>query len=175
MRGHVRALVRRDMSRRGKRCHAIALHANCPHRPSQNEYRKRVFQSGMRPSSLPSSLRYGAASCFDAARSADLECADMSALWSDATCRVEESDVMPSHSTPNAPIVHPKMNSGKESSRAECARLRSRLHCVTPRRAASTRQGVRIWSARTRPRFGPTRHVASRKAMSCHRTPCQLP
>jgi hypothetical protein len=26
VRGHVRALVRRDMSRRGKRCHAIALH-----------------------------------------------------------------------------------------------------------------------------------------------------
>jgi hypothetical protein len=26
----------------------------------------------------------------------------------------KESDVMPSHSTPIAPIVHPKMNSGKE-------------------------------------------------------------
>ncbi len=43
---------------------------------------------------------------------------------------------------------------------------------------------MRLWSARTRPRFGPTRHVASRKAatccrtpkaMSCHRTPRQLP
>jgi hypothetical protein len=41
------------------------------------------------------------------------------------------------------PIVHPKMNTGKECSRAECARLRSRLHCVTTRRVASTRQGVR--------------------------------
>jgi hypothetical protein len=50
---------------------------------------------------------------------------------------------MPSHSTPIAPIVHLKMNSGKECSRAECARLRSRLHCVTTRRVASTRQGVR--------------------------------
>jgi hypothetical protein len=38
----------------------------------------------------------------------------MSALWSDATCRVEESDVMPSHSMPIAPIVHPKMKTGKE-------------------------------------------------------------
>ena len=27
------------------------------------------------------------------------------------------------------------------------------------------------WSARTRPCFGSTRHVASRKAVSCHRTP----
>jgi len=88
--------------------------AKCPNRPTQNEYRKRVFKSGMRPSSLPSSLCYDAASCFDAARSADLECADMSALWSDATCRVEESDVMPSHSMPIAPIVHPKMKTGKE-------------------------------------------------------------
>ena len=136
---------------------------------------KETFQCGMRPSSLPSSLRYAAASCFDAARRAALECADTSALWSDATCRVEESDVMPSHSTPIAPIVHRKMNTGKECSRAECARLRSRLHCVTARRVASTRQGVRIWSARTCPRFGPTRHVASRKAMSCHRTPRQMP
>jgi hypothetical protein len=41
------------------------------------------------------------------------------------------------------PIVHRKMNTGKESSRAECARLGSRLHCVTTRRVASTRQGVR--------------------------------
>ena len=41
-----------------------------------------------------------------------------------------------------------------------------------------------LWSARTCPRFGSTRHVASRKAatccrtpkaMSCHRTPRQLP
>jgi hypothetical protein len=47
--------------------------AKCPNRPSQNEYRKRVFKSGMRPSALPSSLRYDAASCFNAARSA--ECA----------------------------------------------------------------------------------------------------
>ena len=45
--------------------------------------------------------------------------------------------------TPNAPIVKPKMNTGKECSSAECARLRSRLHCVTTRRVASTRQGVR--------------------------------
>ena len=104
---------------------------------------KEPFRSGLRPSSLPSSLRYAAASCFHAARSADLECADTSALWSDATCRVEESDVLPSHSTPIAPIVHLKMNTGKECSRAECARLRSRLHCVTTRRVASTRQGVR--------------------------------
>ena len=35
------------------------------------------------------------------------------------------------------------MDTGKECSRAECARLRSRLHCVTTRRVASTRQGVR--------------------------------
>jgi hypothetical protein len=41
------------------------------------------------------------------------------------------------------PTIHPKLNTGKESSRAECARLRSRLHCVTTRRFASTRQGVR--------------------------------
>jgi len=40
-------------------------------------------------------------------------------------------------------IHHPKMKTGKESSRAECARLRSRHHCVTTRRVASTRQGVR--------------------------------
>ena len=40
--------------------------ANCPNRPSQTEYRKRVFKCGM----CPSSLRYDAASCFDAARSA---------------------------------------------------------------------------------------------------------
>jgi hypothetical protein len=39
-----------------------------PHRPSQNEYRKREFKSGMCPSSLLSSLRYDAASCFNAAR-----------------------------------------------------------------------------------------------------------
>src|SRR5208282_4243191 len=45
--------------------------------------------------------------------------------------------------TPIAPIVHPKINTGKESSRAECARHRSRLHCVTTRRVASTRLGVR--------------------------------
>ena len=61
----------------------------------------------------------------------------------------------------------------------KCAKSRPviapRLHCVTTRRVASTRQGVRLWSARTRPRFGPTRHVASRKAMLCHRTPRQLP
>jgi hypothetical protein len=54
---------------------------------------------------------------------------------------------------PNAPIVHTKMNIGKECSSAECARLRSRLHfrlrltsarqVVTTRRVASTRQGVR--------------------------------
>ena len=34
--------------------------------------------------------------------------------------------------------------------------------------------GIRIWSARTRPRFGSTSRpggIASRKAMSCHRTP----
>jgi hypothetical protein len=30
------------------------------------------------------------------------------------------------------------------------------------------------WSARTRPRFGSTRHVASRKAVSCHRTPWSI-
>jgi len=35
------------------------------------------------------------------------------------------------------------MNTGKECSSAECARLRSRLDCVTTRRVASTRQGVR--------------------------------
>jgi hypothetical protein len=40
-------------------------------------------------------------------------------------------------------IVHPKMKTGKECSSAECARLRSRLHCVTTRRVASTRHGVR--------------------------------
>ena len=45
--------------------------------------------------------------------------------------------------TPIAPNVHSKMNTGKECSSAECARLRSRLHCVTTRRVASTRQGVR--------------------------------
>jgi hypothetical protein len=39
----------------------------------ENEYRKREFQCGMRPSSLPSSLRYDAASGFDAARSAEWE------------------------------------------------------------------------------------------------------
>ena len=44
---------------------------------------------------------------------------------------------------PIAPNVHPKMNTGKECSSAECVRLRSRLHCVTARRVASTRQGVR--------------------------------
>ena len=79
------------------------------------------------------------------------------------------------------------MKTGKECSRAECARLRSRLHCVTTRRVASTRQGVRrappfdfrhrpascvrpaprcpcglpFWSARTRPRFGTGRRVAA--------------
>jgi hypothetical protein len=42
-----------------------------------------------------------------------------------------------------SPNVHRKMDSGKECSRAECARLRSRLHCVTTRRVASSRQGVR--------------------------------
>jgi hypothetical protein len=45
------------------------------------------------------------------------------------------------------PTIHPKLNTGKESSRAECARLRSRLHCVTTRRVASTRQGFE-WGAR---------------------------
>jgi len=49
----------------------------------------------------------------------------------------------PEIQTPIAPIVHPKMKTGKECSSAECARLRSRLHCVTTRRVASTRQGVR--------------------------------
>jgi len=110
----------------------------------------------MRPSSLPSSLRYDAASCFDAARSADLECADTSALWSDATCRVEESDVMPSHSTPNAPIVHPKMNSGKEPFKcgmgsAECGvrpnfdfRLRQ-ASCAEPARPVAPAEfGMRL-------------------------------
>jgi hypothetical protein len=46
-----------------------------------------------------------------------------------------------------SPLVHPKMNIGKESSRAECARLRSRHHCVTTWRVASTRQGFE-WGAR---------------------------
>ena len=41
---------------------------------------------------------------------------------------------------PNCPTQN---ENRKECSRAECARLRSRLHCVTARRVASTRQGVR--------------------------------
>jgi hypothetical protein len=43
-----------------------------------------------------------------------LECADASALWFAATYRVEASDVLPSHSTPIAPVVHPKLKTGKE-------------------------------------------------------------
>jgi len=46
-------------------------------------------------------------------------------------------------------------------------------------RAALSRQGgifsLRLWSARTRPRFGSPRPIASRRAMSCRRTPRQLP
>jgi hypothetical protein len=39
---------------------------------------------------------------------ADLECADMSALWSDATCRIKESGVKPPHSKTNNPRTrHP--------------------------------------------------------------------
>jgi hypothetical protein len=46
-----------------------------------------------------------------------------------------------------APIVHRKMKTGKECSSAECARHRSRHHCVTARRVASPRQGFE-WGAR---------------------------
>jgi hypothetical protein len=68
-----------------------------------------------------------------------------------------------------APIVHLKMKTGKEfPSVASDFRPRP-ASCVRP--APRCTCGLRLWSARTRPRFGPTRHVASRKAMSCHRTP----
>ena len=40
-----------------------------------------------------------------------------------------------------------------------------------PRPAPRCPCGMRLWSARTCPRFGPTRHVASRKAATCRRTP----
>jgi hypothetical protein len=64
-------------------------------------------------------------------------------------------------------------------------RVPIRLHLIFVfaklRRDESARQvapaefGMRIWSARTRPRFGSARHVASRKAISYHRTPRPLP
>jgi hypothetical protein len=51
--------------------------------------------------------------------------------------------VAPQRPNANSLGHHLKINTGKECSSAECARLRSRLHCVATRRVASTRQGVR--------------------------------
>src|SRR5208282_3852125 len=70
----------------------------------------------------------------------------------------------------NAPIVHPKMNSGKESVANAEFGVRSAEYATRPSRFPGV-FNLRIWSARTRPRFGSTRHVASRKAATCCRTP----
>ena len=212
-------------------CPSVVKNSNatCPNRPSQNEYRKRVFKCGMRPSSLPSSLRYDAASCFDAARSAGwlnnkatkeqsfavlvawfLGC---SKKFPSASIRFPSSPSIVRHvpkrqrtgalqdasrllgrsesppglglrwpSTAFPPIVHPKMNTGKECSRAECARLRSRLHCVTTRRVASTRQGVRSapqFDFRHRPAscaaFQSARGLAHSKTLRARRAGSKFP
>src|ERR1039458_4817135 len=74
-----------------------------------------------------------------------------------------------------APIVHSKMNTGKECSSAECARLRSRLHCVTTRQVASTRQGVPVLRSRAATEGGrraPQFDFRHRQA-SCA-SPCEI-
>jgi hypothetical protein len=49
----------------------FALNPSAPIVHPKMKTGKEPFKCGMRPSSLPSSLRYDAASCFDAARSAE--------------------------------------------------------------------------------------------------------
>ena len=61
----------------------------------------------------------------------------------------------------------------EKSSRPPASDFRHRqASCAEPAQpVAPAAFGMRLWSARTCPRFGSPRHVASRKAMSCHRTP----
>jgi hypothetical protein len=82
VRGHVRALERRDMSRRGK---AVTCHRS-PRQAAAAVVIHPCASVFIRGSFSP--FFYPRMNTDETLKFSSVECADMSALWNDATCRV---------------------------------------------------------------------------------------